>query len=106
MESSRNHGTKNVESIPKKVDQNLNIETDGLEVERRLNSPVLLNELKEIDIRRKSFMDFVADRTIKYFSSRPQVSITIQIITLQEKIHSESISFSTFHFCFSRYLKK
>ena len=95
----KNHGTKNVESIPKKVDQNLNIETDGLEVERRLNSPVLLNELKEIDIRRKSFMEFVADRTIKYFSSRPQVSITIQIITLQEKIRNQYL-FLHFTFVF------
>ena len=48
---------------------------EGLEVERRLNSPVLLEEIKAIDIRRKRFMDFVADRTIKYFSSKPQVTI-------------------------------
>lgn len=77
----KNHAIKNVESIPPKDDQKLDIDTDGLEVERRLNSPLLLDELKEIAVRRKSFMDFVADRTIKYFSSRPQVSFTSQVTT-------------------------
>ena len=72
----KNHATKNVKSIPPKDEQKLDIDTDGLEVERRLNSPVLLDELKEIAVRRKSFMDFVADRTIKYFSSRPQVRLS------------------------------
>ena len=58
-----------------KIEPESRVTNEGLEIERRLNSPVLLEEIKAIDIRRKRFMDFVADRTIKYFSSKPQVII-------------------------------
>ena len=58
-----------------KIEPKSRMTNEGLEVERRLNSPVLLEEIKAIDIRQKRFMDFVADRTIKYFSSKPQVTI-------------------------------
>ena len=58
-----------------KIEPKSRMTIEGLEIERRLNSPVLLEEIKAIDMRRRRFMDFVADRTIKYFSSKPQVNI-------------------------------
>ena len=62
-----------------KIEPNVNVAIEELEIQRRLNSPVLPDEIKVIDIRRKCFMDFVADRNIKYFSSRTQVRNNQQV---------------------------
>ena len=70
----KNSEGKRVALASTKIEPNANVTIEELEIQRRLNSPVLPDEIKEIDIRRKCFMDFVADRNIKYFSSRTQAS--------------------------------
>ena len=70
----KNSEAKSNALVSTKIEPNAKVTIEELEIQRRLNAPVLPDEIKEIDIRRKCFMDFVADRNIKYFSSRTQVS--------------------------------
>ena len=43
-------------------------------IQKPVYSPVLLEELKQIDNHHKSFIEFATNKTIRYFASRPHVS--------------------------------
>ena len=43
-------------------------------IQTQLNCHVIPEELKQLDNHHKSFVQFVTDKTIRYFTARPQVS--------------------------------
>ena len=46
-------------------------------IQRNVNFPISSDELKQMNIHHKSFIEFATDTRIRYFASRPHVSVIL-----------------------------